>query len=120
MLTLVVSTEWIRKAITVLLLLPLLGFASSGPLEFVHPIEESPPIADHTHTASAVDAELLCVEEGHHGNHNCLHTQYLTSVLKLIPAVGRLPVLTMLTVGDTSTLGLCAIQLPPLRGPPLS
>ena len=50
----VVGSTFLRKAAVPLLLLPLLGFAFSGSLEFAHPIEEPSPVDVHTHTASAL------------------------------------------------------------------
>ena len=59
----VVGSTFLRKAAVPLLLLPLLGFAFSGSLEFAHPIEEPSPVDVHTHTASAVDTDLVCAGE---------------------------------------------------------
>ena len=86
----VVGSTFLRKATVPLLLLPLLGFTFSGPLEFAHPIEEPSPVDVHTHTASAADTNLVCAGENPHENHNCLHAQQFDPVLKLIPGPRKL------------------------------
>ena len=116
----VVGSIYFRKAAVPLLLLPLLGFAFSGSLEFAHPIEEPSPVDVHTHTASAVDTGLVCAGEDPHENHNCLHVQQSNPALKLISALGNSPVFRPPTAGAIDNIRLFAVGIPPLRGPPLS
>ena len=116
----VVGSTFLRKAAVPLLLLPLLVFAFSGSLEFAHPIEEPSPVDVHTHTASAVDTDLVCAGEDPHENHNCLHVQQFNPALKLISALGNSPVFRPPTAGAIDNIRLFAVGIPPLRGPPLS
>ena len=116
----VVDSTFLRKATVPLLLLSLLVFAFSGSLEFAHPIEESSPVDVHIHTDPAVDRALVCAGEDPHENHNCLHVQQFDPALKLIPALGNLPVFRPKTAGAIDNIRLFAVELPPLRGPPLS
>ena len=113
------SSEFLRKSIVTLLLLPLLAFAFSGSLEFAHPIEEYWPADGHSHTASDVDTDLVCAEEDHHGNHNCLHAQQFTPALKLTLVFGKSPVFRIPT-SVTEYVRPFEVGIPPLRGPPLS
>ena len=92
----------------------------SGSLEFAHPIEEPSPVDVHTHTASAVDTDLVCAGEDPHENHNCLHVQRFNPALKLILALVNSPVFRPPTAGAIDNIRLFAVGIPPLRGPPLS
>ena len=77
-----------------------------------------PPTAILTPPQTSIEVSI-CAEEGHHGNHNCLHAQQFTPALNPILVFGKSPVFRTPPF-VTENVRLFKVGIPRLRGPPLS